>query len=392
MKKYNQSEAHTKIQVILNKCSKSNYIFRGESKKHEKVASGLYRQYCQKDDNNPNDTPSINNNNFSVFTVEEDIVEKAQQHIRPDATNIEVLTELQHYGGNTALLDFTKDIHIALFFACDGNPKENGRVILFNTSGVTEEKDIYYAKLDNKNHIYTVIPPTGKSPRVIFQSSIFVHTSKGYLEEGKYEIIEIEKELKESILEYLRQPFNITTETIYNDIQGFIRNRHNHSTAEVEFYRGEANSRAGDYNAAIEHYSKSIELNSQHATAYNNRGHAYSALGKHEEAIKDYNKAIALNPQHADAYNNRGAAKSALGRRKEAIKDYDQTIELNPQHANAYYNRGNAKYHLGNYAEAITDFIQAKNLYEQEKDLETASECAERIVRLEKLIKNNGKK
>ena len=177
---------------------------------------------------------------FSAFTVEKDIVEKAKQHFRSDVPNIEVLTELQHYGGKTTLLDFSKDMHIALFFACDGNFKKDGRLILFKTSELPEQKDIDYEKLseNSSENICTLISPTGKSPRVIFQSSIFVRASKGYLKDDTYEIITIEKNLKKPLLEYLRQHFNIRTETIYNDIQGFVRNQHNYATAEIEFYRG----------------------------------------------------------------------------------------------------------------------------------------------------------
>ena len=95
---------------------------------------------------------------------------------------------------------------------------------------------------------------------------------KGYLEVCEYDIIEIENDLKEPLLDYLSKYFNINTETIYNDIQGFIRNQHNHSTAEVEFYRGNANADSGKYKEAITNYDKAIELNPQRAIAYNNRG------------------------------------------------------------------------------------------------------------------------
>ncbi len=55
-----------KIQEILNECSTGKYIFRGENKEYGKVSSGLYRQYCQRDDNKPvNDNdPLIDNEHF----------------------------------------------------------------------------------------------------------------------------------------------------------------------------------------------------------------------------------------------------------------------------------------------------------------------------------------
>ena len=47
-----------------------------------------------------------------------------------DTTDIEILTELQHFGGKTNLIDFTEDYLIAIFFACDGSHEREGRVIL----------------------------------------------------------------------------------------------------------------------------------------------------------------------------------------------------------------------------------------------------------------------
>ena len=34
--------------------------------------------------------------------------------------DFELASQLQHLGGNTNLIDFTKDCLVALFFACDG--------------------------------------------------------------------------------------------------------------------------------------------------------------------------------------------------------------------------------------------------------------------------------
>ena len=357
-----------KIQEILDKCSTENYIFRGEKQKHDKVSSALYRQYCEPDNNSDGNThPPINSKYFSIFTVEKDIVEKAKQHFRPDVPNIEILTELQHYGGKTTLLDFSKDLHIALFFACDGDFDEDGRVILFKTSELPEHKGIFYKNLseNSSENICTLISPTGKSPRVIFQSSIFIHASKGYLKDDTYKIITIEKNLKKPLLEYLRQHFNIRTETIYNDIQGFVRNQHNYATAEIEFYRGYTSFQENNLEDAVEYYRKAIELNPQFSKAYNNRGAAHHALEQHQKAINDCNKAIELNPQDANAYYNRGTAYRALKQYQDAINDYNEVIKLDPQSADAYNNRGNLYCALKQYQEAINNYNKAIGLNPQ---------------------------
>ena len=68
------------------------------------------------------------------------------------------------------------------------------------------------------------------------QKSIFVRPTKGYINPDK--VVTIEADLKEPILEYLRNAHSISTETIYNDLHGFIKNRDIHESAYSEFHRG----------------------------------------------------------------------------------------------------------------------------------------------------------
>lgn len=64
-----------------------------------------------------------------------------------DKTNkFEILTELQHYGGNTNLIDFTTDALVAIFFACDGEPEKTGRVILLQKPSKVAPKDYIVKK------------------------------------------------------------------------------------------------------------------------------------------------------------------------------------------------------------------------------------------------------
>ena len=50
-----------------------------------------------------------------------------------ETVDFEILTEIQHYGGKTNLIDFTTDYLIALFFACDGHHDKEGRIIMQKT-------------------------------------------------------------------------------------------------------------------------------------------------------------------------------------------------------------------------------------------------------------------
>ena len=340
----NDSEIQKFLQRIREKSSQGEYVYRGESEQHGKIASGLYRKYAKE----------IDAKEFDIQIAQKEMLKKVKAYT--DFTNeTDVLTELQHYGGKTNLIDFTTDYLIALFFACDGSFEQAGRIILLN-------------KKSNQGRISS--PKKNLNNRVISQKSIFFQSPKGYLDEedSAVEIISIPQEMKQPVLHYLGKYHGITTHTIYNDIFGYIQNQEKHQGAYIEFYIGLTSYKEGKYEEAIKHYDETIRLNPQHTSSYNNRGNAKHALARHEEAIADYNEAIRLNPQYADAYNNRGTVKSALDKHEEAIADCDEAIRLNPQLAEAYYNRGNAKSALDRHEEAIADYDEAIHLNPQYAD------------------------
>ena len=318
------------LQEVAEKSAGGGYIYRGEPKDYGKVSSNLYRQY-----------KDIDVENFKVEDVQKEILEKAKQYT--DKTDeFEILAELQHYGGKTNLIDFTTDYHIALFFACDGSHDKCGRLIL------------------QKRQNLVVYQPREPRNRVIAQKSIFVRPDAGFIDPD--EVIIIPAELKQLLLKHLRDYHGIFSETIYNDLHGFIKIQAIHEKADTAFYTGLTDQDIGKYKQAIKHYTKAIALKPDYAEAYNNRGAAKYSLDQHVEAIKDYDQAIRLKSNFAEAYNNRGAAKNSLGQHVDAIADYNHSIKLKPDYAEIYYNRGNAKRDLGEHEDAINDYDQAIRL------------------------------
>ncbi len=120
--------------------------------------------------------------------------------------------------------------------------------------------------------------------------------------------------------------------------------------------RGTAYGNLKQYEQAIADYDRAIELDPNYARAYNNRGTAYADLQQHEQAITDYDQAISLDPNDTAAYDNRGLAYYNLKRYEQAIADFDQGIAIDPQDAIAYFNRGNAYYEFEQYERAIANF------------------------------------
>ena len=133
-------------------------------------------------------------------------------------------------------------------------------------------------------------------------------------------------------------------------------------TAEEYFYEAYYKGIKGDYNGAINDYTKSIEHNPNYALAYYNRAIAKNYIKDYYGAISDYTKTIELNPSDAQAYVNRGIAKADLKDYYGAISDYTKIIELNPKYVNAYANRGRAKADLKDYYGAISDYTKAIEL------------------------------
>ena len=126
--------------------------------------------------------------------------------------------------------------------------------------------------------------------------------------------------------------------------------------------RGVSYANKGDYDLAIQAFTKAIALNPNLAMAYSNRGGAYRDKGDYDRAIEDCSRAIALNPNLAMAYNNRGVAYYKKRDYDRAIADYTRSIELKPDFAEPYYNRGEAWLHLGEWENARLDLTVAARM------------------------------
>ena len=377
------------ISQIEEKSAAGNYIYRGEPEHHEeppyygKICSSLYRQYAR-----------IEADEFDIETIQGEILNEAKAYSHETHDPIEIITQLQHYGGKTNLIDFTTDHLIALFFACNRSVsfKEDGRIILL-------EKD-----KERKNQI---LHPRNPRNRVIAQKSVFVRHPDGFLSPDEVEIITIPASLKQPLLTYLQKYHDISTENIYNDLHGFIINQRFHENAYSEFHRGltsqlrgyeaetfeekqaayeksimyysrvlklkpdlpdaflnrgDAYLRKGDFDLALSDFSKAIEMNPNNVNAFLNRGDAYLEREDFDLALSDFNKAIELNSDNADVYIYRGNAYLKYDKSNLALADFSKAIEMNSNDAAAYIIRGDAYFEHGDLNLALTDFGKAIEL------------------------------
>lgn len=95
------------------------------------------------------------------------------------------------------------------------------------------------------------------------------------------------------------------------------------STIDDNFIMGNLRLELGDYNGAINYYTKTIEANPMYISAYKNRGLALYNSCNHEAAIADFTRVIQLDPLDMRAYVFRGLSKYSLGDKAGACADWD---------------------------------------------------------------------
>lgn len=93
---------------------------------------------------------------------------------------------------------------------------------------------------------------------------------------------------------------------------------------------GNKHLQAGEYDLAIEAYSKAIELNPNDHVYFSNRSAAYLSKGDASNALKDADSCISINPSFAKGYSRKGAALHALKDFDESISAYEAGLAIAP--------------------------------------------------------------
>ncbi len=89
---------------------------------------------------------------------------------------------------------------------------------------------------------------------------------------------------------------------------------------------------------AIEAYTKTLELDPQHAAGHINLGTLYYNRQDYTQAEEHYRQAVGADPRYALAHFDLGNVLDETGRLQEAIQAYQLAIQLAPTYADAHYN------------------------------------------------------
>ena len=404
------------IALIQRELGHGQYIYRGVPEKYEwkgrtDISSSIFIKYRGQKDN-----PSkLFDGDIRPVDIERDIALRAKRHFHDSATNREILTNIRHFGGLTTLIDFSHDLMVALFFACQnkldesGQPDESCQLIAYNLHGeIKYSKHSYFSETPDKKDTFP--PPVGQmfsetpdkkdtlpkdiefvepaittpasSARVIAQKSIFVHAPDGFIPPETCTIFSIPSNLKAKVLAHLKRFHHIDQKTIYNDMHGFIDLENRFATAREHALAGNTLFERGEHEDAKIEFTKAINQDPDFAEAYYNRGITNMELEEFDNAIKDFTDAIRLRPDYAESYYLRGGANVKLEQFGDAIKDFTSAIQLKPDDAYAYASRGGSRMCLGQFNDAIKDFTESIRL--KPDFVEAYYHRAEANIKLEK--------
>ena len=207
-------------------------IYRGEPKCFPRISSGLYRELYEIDDRY-----------FDIRAAQRRRIKLARQYA-PYLSDADVLTRLQHLGGKTNLIDFTRDLNIALFFSSYDWADRDGRVILMEEPLVRRDQREVVAS-------YKLVPRGNPASMTDVQKSVWVEPRNGYIDEEDVTIVEIPSALKPEVQSHLRVVYGIKASTVYNDLSGFIRDQDRLRDPEAEWHAGVRACEAGRHECAL---------------------------------------------------------------------------------------------------------------------------------------------
>lgn len=167
------------------------------------------------------------------------------------------------------------------------------------------------------------------------------------------------------------------------------------------FTDGTEAARSDDFEAAVQHLNRAIELygpdNDTASRPYYHRAYALRALGRPEEALESDNNAIRLGPITQSNYFSRAKSYRALGKYRDALADYDRALNEDPDEGDYHMGRGAMLEELGRtddafeaYANAIDaaekDYEHWVKFYDEHQELSKPEE-SERLRRERRRIK-----
>ena len=131
---------------------------------------------------------------------------------------------------------------------------------------------------------------------------------------------------------------------------------------------GNAQFKKQNYMAAIDYYTKGIELNSSEPVLYANRATCLKCIGKYKESIADYKKAVQLGPKNTKNMKKLSSVYVILGFFGEAQILLQKCVNLEPEDSSHNFELNKVKKYVEDFEK-----IQEKVKDEKWEDVEEQS-------------------
>ena len=101
--------------------------------------------------------------------------------------------------------------------------------------------------------------------------------------------------------------------------------------ANHEVCRGTKAMNRRDFEHALTHFNRAVDLDPSFAEAYNQRAIVHYLSERFEESVEDCHRAVSRMPSHFGAWAGMGHCYAHLGKPAEAIRSYEKALEINPR-------------------------------------------------------------
>lgn len=133
-------------------------------------------------------------------------------------------------------------------------------------------------------------------------------------------------------------------------------------SATVQMLLGDALARKEDFNKAVKHLDKAVQISPNYSINYLLRGSIHFVSGSDEKALENFDKALNLNPSFVDALLNKAIIFAKKGDITQALSIIDKAIQANPKYPLGYNIRGILYAALENWKMSKKDLRKAFDL------------------------------
>jgi tetratricopeptide (TPR) repeat protein len=128
---------------------------------------------------------------------------------------------------------------------------------------------------------------------------------------------------------------------------------------EAYYHIGLAYNYKKKYDAAIENLQRAITYNKNHRNSWNLLGLTYEAKENYDSALESLNKSVEIDPNFSDGWYNLGNVYQIMKEFDNAIENYKKAAETNPEFAKAFIFMGYAYFDKKDFNNAIQSLEKA---------------------------------